>query len=192
MNARIKLVLLFLLFAAPFIVAWIVFHFWTPSSFANKGALVSPVIQLADAPVRIEGADGRPGKWSAQSRLNGKWVLLRVGDLPCDQACEARLVELRQVHAALGKHQPRVQRAFMVQRGTVDPAFAARVPDLLWISGAELSQALNKALPAGAIASEFLLIVDPLGNLMMRHGPGADLKGVVKDMERLLKASRIG
>ena len=24
------------------------------------------------------------------------------------------------------------------------------------------------------------------------HGPGADLKGVVKDMERLLKASRIG
>lgn len=192
MNARIKLILIFLLFAAPFILAWLAFHFWTPSSFVNKGTLLSPVIQLADVSVRVEPSSAAPIKWSAQSALNGKWVLLHVGDVPCDATCEARLVDLRQVHAALGKHQPRVQRAFAIRRGNVDPAFAARVPDLVWIGGTELNVALAKAIPEGANAGELILIVDPLGNLMMRHGPGADLKGVVKDMERLLKASRIG
>jgi hypothetical protein len=74
----------------------------------------------------------------------------------------------------------------------MDAAFATRVPDLVWISSAELSAAVAKSIPPGAATGEMLFIIDPLGNLMMRHGPGADLKGVVKDMERLLKASRIG
>lgn len=192
MNSRVKLVLLFLLFAAPFILAWLAYHFWKPTSFINKGELVNPVIQLADVPVRVEPSGAGPIKWSVQSALNGKWVLLHVGGLPCDSACEARLVDMRQVHAALGKNQPRVQRAFAIRSGAVDPAFAARVPDLIWIGGGELDAALTKAIPQGAPAGEMLFIVDPLGNLMMRHGPGADLKGVVKDLERLLKASRIG
>lgn len=192
MNARIKLILLFLLFAAPFILAWLAFHFWKPSSFTNKGMLLNPVVQLADTPTRMEAAGVSTKKWSELEALNGKWVLLHVGDLPCDAACEARLVDMRQVHAALGKNQPRVQRAFIVRRGALDPAFAARVPDLIWIGGPEVNAALAKALPEGQPVGELLFIVDPLGNVMMRHGPGADLKGVVKDMERLLKASRIG
>ncbi|MBL8516294.1 MAG: hypothetical protein JNM76_04910 [Betaproteobacteria bacterium] len=192
MNARIKLILLFLLFASPFIVAWIVFHFWTPSSFTNRGTLVSPVIQLANIPIRIAAPEPAERKWSAEPRLHGKWVLLHVGAMPCDATCEARLVDMRQVHAALGKNQPRVQRAFAIQRGAADPAFAARVPDLIWLEGAELNAAVGKAMPSGAATGDMLLIIDPLGNLMLRHGPGVDLKGVVKDMERLLKASRIG
>lgn len=192
MTARIKLILLFLLFAAPFILAWIAFHFWKPSSFTNRGMLLNPVVQLADIPTRFENAGSAPRKWSGQDMLNGKWVLLQVGDLPCDASCEARLVDMRQVHAALGKHQPRVQRAFLVRQGTLDQSFAARVPDLIWIGGPELNAALAKVVPAGQPVGELLFIVDPLGNVMMRHGPGADPKGVVKDMERLLKASRIG
>jgi hypothetical protein len=193
MNARIKLILLFLLFAAPFLLAWLAFHFWKPTSFTNNGSLLNPVVQLADIPLRVDAGEAAPPiKWSGQSRLNGKWVLLHVGDLPCDTACEARLVDMRQVHAALGKNQPRVQRAFVVRKGNADPAFAARVPDLAWLSGSDLSAALSKTIPDGAPAGEMLFIVDPLGNLMMRYPPGAELKGVVKDMERLLKASRIG
>lgn len=192
MNARIKLVLLFLLFAAPFLLAWLAFHFWTPKSFTNKGTLLNPVIQLAELQVRVETESASTAKWSAKTRLNGKWVLLHVGDLPCGAACEARLVDMRQVHAALGKNQPRVQRAFIVRKGVLDPTFTARVPDLVWLSGPDLNAAIAKAIPDGSPAGEMLFIVDPLGNLMMRYPPGAELKGVVKDMERLLKASRIG
>jgi hypothetical protein len=35
-------------------------------------------------------------------------------------------------------------------------------------------------------------IVDPLGNLMMRFPDNPDPNGMKKDMNRLLKASRIG
>jgi hypothetical protein len=37
-----------------------------------------------------------------------------------------------------------------------------------------------------------ILLVDPLGNLVLRYGADPDIKGLAKDMTRLLKASRIG
>ncbi len=37
-----------------------------------------------------------------------------------------------------------------------------------------------------------LYLVDPLGNLMMRYDTNADFKGILKDLERLLKYSWVG
>lgn len=190
MNARIKLLLLFALFAAPFFLAYAAFHFWKPTSFANRGTLLNPVQLLADVPLQSNG--GPEAKWSAQSPLAGKWVLLQVGDMPCNAVCEGRLVGVRQIHVALGKHQTRVQRAFAIREGKLDPAFAAKVPDVLWLTGAALHAELHKSVPAGSGLEGRILIIDPLGNLILRYDAGAELKDVVKDMERLLKASRIG
>ncbi len=190
MNARIKLLLLFGLFAAPFVLAYATFHLWKPTSFVNKGTLLNPVQVLAEMPLRSNG--GPEAKWSAQSSLSGKWVLLQVGDMPCDAACEGRLVGLRQIHVALGKHQSRVQRAFAIREGALDPAFAGKVPDMLWLTSAALQTELRKAVPTGSELAGRILIIDPLGNLILRYDTGAELKDVVKDMERLLKASRIG
>jgi len=35
-------------------------------------------------------------------------------------------------------------------------------------------------------------IIDPLGNLMMYYPPGADPGGMLKDLKKLLKYSKIG
>lgn len=190
MNARIKLLLLFGLFAAPFLLAYATFHLWKPTSFVNRGTLLDPIQVLAEIPVRSSSAP--EAKWSSQALLSGKWVLLQVGDMPCNAECESRLVGLRQVHVALGKHQPRVQRAFAIREGSLDPGFASRVPDMQWLTGAALQSELRKAVPSGGELSGRVLIVDPLGNLIMRYDANAELKDIVKDMERLLKASRIG
>jgi hypothetical protein len=40
--------------------------------------------------------------------------------------------------------------------------------------------------------AERVYYVDPLGNLMMYYTPDADPTGMLKDLARLLKASRIG
>jgi hypothetical protein len=189
--ARIKLVLIFLLFASPFGLAYIAFHFWTPTSFVNKGTLLNPVSVLTELPLEVDSTG--PEKWLKQPKVHGKWVLLQMDDLPCSAACESKLVGMRQAHAALGKHQLRVQRAFALEAKTpIDAAFAARAPDLVWLRGAELEAQLRKAVPQGASPREFLFLVDPLGNLFMRYPANVDLKDLVKDMERLLKASRIG
>ena len=37
-----------------------------------------------------------------------------------------------------------------------------------------------------------IYLVDPMGNLMMFYEPDADAKGMVKDLERLLKISYVG
>ena len=38
----------------------------------------------------------------------------------------------------------------------------------------------------------YIYIVDPLGNLMMRHAPAGAPKGLLEDLKKLLKLSRIG
>jgi hypothetical protein len=43
--------------------------------------------------------------------------------------------------------------------------------------------------PAGA---ERIYLVDPLGNLVLAYPRDPDIKGVGRDLTRLLKASRIG
>jgi hypothetical protein len=39
---------------------------------------------------------------------------------------------------------------------------------------------------------DHIWVVDPLGNVVMRYPANPDLKGILKDLERLLKASQIG
>ncbi len=43
--------------------------------------------------------------------------------------------------------------------------------------------------PGGAAS---LYLIDPLGNLVLRYPDDPDIKGIARDLTRLLKASRIG
>ena len=45
---------------------------------------------------------------------------------------------------------------------------------------------------AGEKVEDGIYIIDPLGNYMMAYPPNAEAKGILKDMERLLKISQIG
>ncbi|NDP43486.1 MAG: cytochrome C oxidase subunit I, partial [Aromatoleum sp.] len=45
------------------------------------------------------------------------------------------------------------------------------------------------ALPGGPNA---IVVIDPLGNLVLRYAENPDIKGLGRDLTRLLKASRIG
>jgi hypothetical protein len=45
---------------------------------------------------------------------------------------------------------------------------------------------------APVMASQRVYIVDPLGNLMMYYQPDADARGMLKDLQKLLKFSKIG
>ena len=51
---------------------------------------------------------------------------------------------------------------------------------------------LVKALPAAGDVRDHVYLVDPLGNLVLRFPKDADPKRMIKDLQRLLKVSRIG
>jgi hypothetical protein len=58
--------------------------------------------------------------------------------------------------------------------------------------GAAVGAIRDSASLVTAIARNRTYVIDPLGNLFMRCPKDVDVKGIVKDMERLLKTSQIG
>ena len=63
--------------------------------------------------------------------------------------------------------------------------------DGTWAAAAQGS-ALLKAFPYRDAQRDHIYLVDPLGNVVLRYPKDADPSRMKKDLERLLKVSRIG
>jgi cytochrome oxidase Cu insertion factor (SCO1/SenC/PrrC family) len=174
-------------FSLPVISAW-VYYFnpeLLPAKRANRGELINPVRPWPPE-LALDGTDGRP---LPEGVLQGHWTLLVAARTPCDAACRALLAELRQVRLALGESGQAVERVLLLvgpPGGDVVDALGARVARLDASRGADLEALLG---PGQAIWNR-VYVVDPMGNLMMRYAENAAAKDVLKDMERLLKASK--
>ena len=182
-SARRHLLLIGGIAAAPFIVSWLLYKFWQPARFMNHGELVANLQPPAPGetdPMR-----------QALKDLAGKWVLATVDSGQCGDACRKKLYYLRQIRLTQGKEMDRVERLWMVSDQTApDPALLkehaglriVHVTDSQWV----------RHLPPGAPAENYLFILDPLGNVVLRYPPGFDPTGMKKDLSRLIRASRIG
>ena len=170
MSPKAKLALLFAACAAPFVLAWLAYEFrWGAGASGNYGELIAP------RPVA--------GPLTA---LRGKWVLVTFDAAACDAACEKKLYVARQARRAQGKEAHRIERLWLVTDGG-----KPRQEILAAIEGTHVA-----AADAGFVGSfpgrEYIYLVDPLGNLMMRFPPEPDPAKVIKDLQRLLKYSRFG
>ncbi len=96
------------------------------------------------------------------------------------------LYNTRQVRLALGKDMDRVQRILLLVGGH------AATPPGGWKS-AHPDLAVANRPPIEALSRPGdILLVDPLGNMMMRYADDYSAKGMLKDLKRLLKLSEIG
>lgn len=185
-RARLKLVLLGAVFAAPIAFSYIAYIFWRPEKFGNYGELLNPPVLVAEALARDPGGKAFPLKM-----LGGKWLLIQSDSGACEMACQKKLNGMRQAHLALGKNQDRVRRVSFIDDGQPGARDLQSGPDgLRWLDAS--GSTLLKLLPAAASPRDYIYVIDPLGNLFMRYPKDVDVKGIVKDMERLLKASQIG
>jgi hypothetical protein len=185
-RARVKLVLLGAVFAAPVAFSYIAYVFWRPEKLGNYGELLNPPALVAKASVRDLG-----GKVFPLKTLGGKWLLIQSDSGACELACQTKLNRMRQAHLALGKNQDRVRRVSFMDDGLPGDRVLQSGPDgLLWLDAT--GSTMLKLLPAAGSPRDHIYVIDPLGNLFMRYSKDVDVKGIVKDMERLLKASQIG
>ena len=198
-NSRQALVLLALLFLMPVFVAWIMHmsaeHGWRPGGTTNKGELIQPPRPLT-LPAGLVDATGAP---LSRNFLGGKWTLIYIGAAACGDACREKLYYMRQVRIAQGENLRRVQRLFLA---TGAPAASdlqqvmAEYPDLAVArlspgQAAAIAPVFNiEGVPMEGAGNVYL--VDPLGNLMMYYRPDADPRGMIQDLQRLLKYSHIG
>ncbi|PKH09532.1 hypothetical protein [Moritella sp. Urea-trap-13] len=158
------------LFVAPILVAKLVLvNDWYQGAKTNTGELITPPLTLASAPQA--------------------WLLLYNPNTDCNAVCQESIWQIQQVHTLLASEGRRVQRYL-----TVPPAFESENIDTQALTKLQLS-AVNQQ----QLISDTLYLVDPLGNIFMRYQFPADkaaaLKvsaGLLKDLKRLLKISKIG
>ena len=198
LSSRQGLVLLGLLFMTPAFVSWVMHNSseegWRPEGTTNRGMLVHPARTLT-LPAEMQIADV-----TANDYLQGKWTMLYIGDADCDDVCSNNLYKMRQVRIAQNEHMKRVQTLYMV----LGDELPVSLREQLEKEHASLDVAIVPENQSGQIAVDFLVdgvsmdtaervyYIDPLGNLMMYYPADADAGGMLKDLKKLLKYSKIG
>ncbi len=186
-GKRILLVLA-VLFVAPVIASYLAYYYSGPQGRTNYGTLVDP--QRPTAKLALADATGQAAGFDA---FAGRWVMVAVDDGRCEATCVEQLTLMRQLRLATGKDRDRVERVLLVS-GTSFPAPDVLAPFAGTVVLRGSAEALRALLPAaaGASVADHLYLVDPLGNLMMRYPKSPDGSRIRKDLERLLRVSRIG
>lgn len=184
-RARRTLALLTLVCVAPVVASYAAFYWLRPAAHVNYGELLgappAPEIagkDLGGAPLRLSG-------------LRGRWVLLFAAGAGCDARCERVLYATRQARTMQGPQRERVVRVWLEPADAPAPAaeLLAQHPDVIVIRGDPRQWA---ALPGAAGEAASLYLLDPLGNLVLRYPADPDIRRMGRDIERLLRTSRIG
>jgi cytochrome oxidase Cu insertion factor (SCO1/SenC/PrrC family) len=184
-KARRTLTLLALVCAAPIIASYVAYYWLHPTARTNYGELLEP----APAPEIVgQRLDGTPFRLSD---LRGRWVLLAADAALCEARCERKLYATRQARTIQGREQDRVVRAWLRPAGAPSPSaeLTAQHPGMIIVRGDSRQW---DALPGPEGATGSIYLLDPLGNLVLRYPAEPDIGKLAKDLERLLRASRIG
>ncbi len=186
------LIALLLLFGLPYIGSWLLLQHpeWMPEGNVSHGELIVPARPWSLEGLRDDAGEILSPEWLRQ----GRWTLMTVADGGCEEACRRNLFHLRQIRRALGRDLARVQRLLLVVgepgqellrqlRGEYPGLRIAMVPE------SRRRDAQSLLLPPGRELKDRLWLLDPDGQVMLAYGPGTPPKGILKDIQRLLKAN---
>ena len=188
-RGRRTLLIVAALFLVPLAVAFALYYgkLWHPANSSSKGELINPARPLVVTGLRHP--DGTP---VSAEVLSGKWTLIYIGDGRCDEACRNALVFGRQSRLALNNEMTRVQRVLLATANCCDNEYFAREQEGLIALDASSPEAAALLAQFPEAREHSLFIVDPLGNLMMRHDASHTTKDLLSDLKKLLKLSHIG
>ena len=185
-RTRLKLSLLFAVFCAPLIAAYLVYFVWPPHSAMNYGELLHAAPLPDPVLLTPEGNELR------LSALKGKWMLLQVDSGDCNAYCLQKLHSMRQVRAALGKDRDRLERVYLIDDSKALQAAIGSEYEGTRMARATAGALMRQLAPHDGDARSYIYLVDPLGNLVLRYPGIADNAKMLKDLQRLLRASLIG
>ena len=169
----------------PLIAAVVVYQFWRPQAGMNHGEL------LPTRPLPPTVLSDLAGKTYPSDKLLGKWLLVTIQASACEEKCQRKLYYLRQVRITQGENMGRIERLWLLrgdgmpnaQLVAAHPGLRiARPTDPSWLAG----------FPAKGDPTGHIYLIDPLGNLVLRYDDDVNPKGMVSDLTRLLKISRVG
>ena len=177
-KGRLMLIGLILIFALPAIIAKTVLdQHWYTAGVTNSGELVEPRVTLEDVGITLSVAEEG-------------WLVGYIAPTECESLCEQQLHYLNQSYLALGKNKERVTAVVFVAEG-VSLKGTINKPDLEFLAGGDQLRA--------EFAPASIVIIDPLGQLVMEYKSVSEpsqlvsqSKGMIHDLRKLLKLSRVG
>ncbi len=191
-NLR-TLALLAALFLVPLALAFLTYYgsSWRPTHTVNHGRLISPARALA--PVSLPQVLPAPAGAEAPVLFRAQWSLVYVGSGACDADCRQTLFVMRAARLALNNDMSRVAQVFLVTGECCAREYLAREYPGLRVFDAEgaAAEALLEAFRTEE-RPHTLFVVDPLGNLMMRYDARQNSRGLLEDLQKLLRLSHIG
>ncbi len=189
LRGRLILGGLFALFFLPILTAWVLNvgqPDWLSFGKTNHGNLIEPAARFEES--MLAAVDGRP---IGEGLLKGKWTIVYIEPSACLVECDHAVFRMRQSRYAMGKDMDRVQRLVVLPKSSVEQAadkLLAYDPGLNVVAAEP--RWLDQWRPGKGEAE--LYIVDPQGFLIMWYRADAEPGGLIKDLKRLLKISKIG
>ena len=195
-RGRWKLLAVVAVCAAPLLASYFMYYVVKPKGGeTNYGTL----LDARQYPIPLMASKQLDGSPATLADYRGKWVMLKVGPSDCQQDCQDQLFAMRQLRTMQGKAMDRVERVWLITDEQPLETMIMRVNDGTHMLRAPAAE-VEKWLPVeqGERAADYVYLIDPLGNLMMRFPKGAvssdtaKASKVHKDIAKLLKASAIG
>lgn len=190
-SGRIRMLLILLVCASPVIASYLTYFVIRPEGRTNYSELILPTRPLPSAS-ELPLTDLQ-GHAVAPESLRGQWLLVVVAGGDCDATCENALFLQRQLRETLGKERDRVDKLWLVSdarpvRPAVLQAISIGTPaTVLRVPRDALARWLTAA--PDQVLEQHMLVVDPMGQLMMRVPADPDPAKLKRDIEKLLRAS---
>ncbi|BBL34933.1 hypothetical protein Nstercoris_01187 [Nitrosomonas stercoris] len=184
-GSRLKLILIILVILSPIIISSFL-HRWNfhPGSTVNYGEL------LELKPIQGVATNIEDNTIFRNRQLRDAWNLLIIDSGKCDGYCQEKLYIIRQVRLAQHVNKDVIQRIWLIN-DNIEPDSDIRDKyegtKLIFAQGKELLD----EFPFGPETSQqdYIYLIDPIGNLMMRYPRNPDPKKMISDLKRLLKLS---
>lgn len=182
-KSRRSFILVIVAFALPIIIAKLALTFgWVEYGVTNRGELLEQPLSLAELNIQ------QPDK-------EKQWLMLYALPQNCDDLCQQLIKGVNNTYIALGKEMPRVTPVAL-SLGSLDnhlPQLSQSIRSHDWLFQQASIDTLSE------LKSQHLYLVDPLGNIFMRHqlptesaAISAFGKAVLADMKKVLKYSKVG
>jgi len=203
LKGRLLMIAVLLICAAPVVLSYLTYYVIRPTSLRSFGELIQPTLSLPEMSVEVitkPVADKNMNALHLNS-LKGQWLILSLSEGACNDDCQKSLYFQRQIHAALGREKDRVDRVWLIMDDKgVNPELTRGVGDswviraskddvVKWLGSATQ---MDKTKSNESQVVDYVYLVDPMGELMMRFSSKIEIDTAPKirrDLERLLRAA---
>ncbi len=176
-------------FIIPIILAYAYFFLGDRPAVKSNGNLIIPIVDIHTLNIT-----DKSGSALTEEQLTPHWQMVYFVGSSCDADCQNSLISMRQINIGMGKYQDRVNHA-IVHLEEADDALVQLINKEHQAAGKIYTKAENitalSQLENDASHMQSIYLVDPLGNIMMYFPKGLEPKLIRKDINKLLKVSRL-